>query len=67
LYWQVRLWQALAVLASFVNPPLLKEGVKAVMDSRCFDSGGPQSVRQYIEGMVAGLLLKQVAKVLGVV
>ena len=55
---QTRVWQALAVLAGFVRPPHIRPAVEGIM--AVIGGNQPPSVKQYLEGVVAGLLLKQV-------
>ena len=55
---QTRLWQALAVLSDFVRPPHIRPAVEGILGA--IGGSQPPSVKQYLEGTVAGLLLKQV-------
>ena len=55
---QVRLWQALLVLTSFVQPPHVKPALERIL---CiFGPNNPPSIKQYHEAVVTALLLKQV-------
>ena len=54
----MRLWQALGVLAAFVQPPHIRPAVQAMIP--LLASNHPANVKQYMEGTVAGLLRKHV-------
>lgn len=61
---QVRVWQALAVLAVFVHSPpsRVESALRGVVACMCaFD---PPSVKQFQEAAAASLLIKQVCGVL---
>ncbi|GAX81015.1 hypothetical protein CEUSTIGMA_g8450.t1 [Chlamydomonas eustigma] len=56
---KTRLWQALAVLSAFVYRPAdVRSAVQSIM-TVMGGANSPPSVKQYLEGVVASLMLKQ--------
>lgn len=59
---KVRLWQAIGITSAFlpVTPSSLEEtrAVAEAMMSKCFSPVSPPSVKQYAEGVLAGMLLR---------